>query len=167
MIGQRKMIMIKKIIEKYQIAKQNKYGRSNAWYEYAIYHAGMKEWWVVDDDSFIIHLNNLPRWSKGFFFTDEIDLRSYSWRELRPHSVPMKSYINNETITHMSDREWDLWIENEPDRVKYIDEILWVLGDAIRVGTGCADVEVLERAVKDMPDGIVDWLEDLKGYKYE
>ena len=87
--------MIKKIIEKYQTAKQNKpWFNDEIYYNYAIYHAGMQEWWVVDDDSFIIHLTNLPRWSKGFFFTDEIDLRSYTWRELEPYAVPMKSYIN-------------------------------------------------------------------------
>ena len=60
-------------------------------YKYAIYHAGVNEWWVLDDDSFIIHLNNLPKRNKS-----EIDLRSYTWRELEPHSVPAMSYINGE-----------------------------------------------------------------------
>ena len=65
-------------------------------YKYAIYHAGVKEWWVLDDDSFIIHLNNLPKWDKGFVFEDEVDLQSYSWQELEPYAVPVLNYVKDD-----------------------------------------------------------------------
>ena len=61
-----------------------------------------------------------------------------------------------------TDEEWNLMVENEPQHVTYIDEILWLLEDSRRVAHGCADIEVLQQCIENMSDGIVDWLENLK-----
>tara|TARA_R100000458_G_scaffold58105_1_gene65473 strand:+ start:1922 stop:2161 length:240 start_codon:yes stop_codon:yes gene_type:complete len=61
-------------------------------YKYAIYHAGVKEWWTLDDNSFIVRLSNLPEWDE-----DETDLQGYSWDELEPHAVPVLDCVNHLT----------------------------------------------------------------------
>ena len=53
-------------------------------------------------------------------------------------------------------------IENEPQHVTYIDELLWLLEDARRVAYGEADVSVLKEVIDGMSDGIPEWLESLK-----
>ena len=53
-------------------------------------------------------------------------------------------------------------IENEPQHVTYIDELLWLLEDARRVAYGEADVSVLAEVIDGMSDGIPDWLEKQK-----
>jgi len=53
--------------------------------------------------------------------------------------------------------EIDEAIENEPQHVTYIDELLWLLEEAERVGG-------LEHVINSMSDGIVDWLEKNKRY---
>ena len=57
--------------------------------EYAIYHEGMREWWGLDDNSYIIHLHHLPQWNK-----QRIDLREYSWNEIEPHAKPILNYVD-------------------------------------------------------------------------
>ena len=111
---------------------------------YAIYHEGMKEWWTLDDNSFIVLLHHLPQWNK-----QRIDLREYSWNEIEPHAKPVLNYVDDEKIVHMTDREWWEWVENEPQHVTYIDELLCVL----------------EETTFEVSHGIEDWLESLKGTK--
>ena len=53
-------------------------------------------------------------------------------------------------------------IENEPQHVTYIDELLWLLEDARRVAYGEANVSVLKEVIDGMSDGIPEWLESLK-----
>jgi hypothetical protein len=53
-------------------------------------------------------------------------------------------------------------IENEPQHVTYIDELLWLLEDARRVANREADFEVLKIVIAEMSDGIPEWLESLK-----
>ncbi len=53
-------------------------------------------------------------------------------------------------------------IENEPQHITYIDELLWLLEDARRVAYGEANVSVLKEVIDEMSDGIPEWLESLK-----
>ena len=53
-------------------------------------------------------------------------------------------------------------IENEPQHVTYIDELLWLLEDARRVAYGEVNVSVLKEVIDGMSDGIPEWLESLK-----
>jgi hypothetical protein len=53
-------------------------------------------------------------------------------------------------------------IKDEPQHVKYIDELLWLLEDARRVANREADFEVLKMVINEMSDGIPEWLESLK-----
>ena len=46
-------------------------------------------------------------------------------------------------------------IENEPQHVTYIDELLWLLEEAERVGG-------LEHVINSLSDGIAEWLEKNK-----
>lgn len=102
---------------------------------YAIYHEGMKEFWELDDMTHIIdlkHLNSLPEWNEW-----GTDLRGYSWEQLQPHATHVLSYIPCE-------------IENEPEHVTYIDELLWLLED------------YSAENIEQMSDCIPEWLESLK-----
>ncbi len=53
-------------------------------------------------------------------------------------------------------------IENEPQHVTYIDELLWLLEDARRVAYGAAYAYMLKEVIDGMSDGIPEWLESLK-----
>ena len=55
-------------------------------------------------------------------------------------------------------------IENEPQHVTYIDELLWLLEEAERgkrLSFAKRSIK-LEHVMNSMSDGIADWLEDLK-----
>ena len=53
-------------------------------------------------------------------------------------------------------------IENEPQHVTYIDELLWLLEDARRIAYEEAYVSILRPIIDGMSDGIPEWLESLK-----